>query len=140
MPTTPLIRAITSDAPKLSLSAATDWGLVTTSQNPVDPSFVDSQMTAAIGSTTTNVRKPTTNARDRVVTLSLRITTRPLPGGRDFDARHFYDGSCVRRAIPFQRPLSGSNHLRFAAVQPPMYLSSILKTPGRRGYCFSNSL
>ena len=40
---------MTNETPKLSFSAAMACGLVTTSQNPSAPDFVDSHMSAAIG-------------------------------------------------------------------------------------------
>ncbi len=137
VPATPLITAIANDAPKLSFRAATACGLETTSQKPADPSFVDSQISAAIGRATTIERYATTKPRERAVALSLgALSGRTLPAVSTAD---IYVPTPARLAMPTQMPLSGSNHRLSTAFQPPMYLSVILKIPGRRGYCLMNS-
>src|SRR5262245_35923377 len=75
VPSTALIREIRIDAPTVSFSAATASGLEIESQKPPAPSFVDSQVSAASGSTTTIERKVMTKPRDRAVpALSPRRT------------------------------------------------------------------
>src|SRR5262245_40091582 len=76
VPRAALISETTSDATSVSLRAATASGLEIASQKPCDPSFVDSQTSAAIGSTTKIVRKVVTMPRDRAVpVLSLGART-----------------------------------------------------------------
>ena len=67
VPITALISAATSEAPSVSFSAASASGLVIASQKPARRSLVDSQMSAAIGSATTTVRKLVTKPRERAV-------------------------------------------------------------------------
>ncbi len=56
MPRTALIRATAIDVQSVSFSAAIASGLVTTSQKPCQPPFVDSKTSAAIGRPTISER------------------------------------------------------------------------------------
>ena len=72
VPRTALIRATAIDVQSVSFSAAIASGLVTTSQNPCQPPFVDSKTSAAIGSPTISERYVVTRPSERaVVALSL---------------------------------------------------------------------
>ena len=72
VPRTALIRATAIDVQSVSFSAAIASGLVTTSQNPCQPPFVDSNTSAAIGSPTISERYVVTRPSERaVVALSL---------------------------------------------------------------------
>jgi hypothetical protein len=71
-----LISATAIDAPSVSFSAAIDSGLVTTSQKPRAPAFVDSKTSAAIGSATIRERYVVTRPSERAVeALSFCIRT-----------------------------------------------------------------
>ena len=56
VPSTALSSATAIEVQSVSFSAATASGLVTTSQNPSQPPFVDSNTSAAIGSPTISAR------------------------------------------------------------------------------------
>src|SRR5262249_10064345 len=65
VPSTAFRTATTTDVPIVSSSALTASGAVIADQKPSEPSFADSQMSAAIGRTTTTERNVVTMPRDR---------------------------------------------------------------------------
>src|SRR5882672_11093671 len=81
VPSTAFRSATTIDVPSVSFRAATASGLVTACQKPCDPALVDSQTSAAIGSTTINVRNVVTMPRDRAVSV-LSLGLRAARGAR----------------------------------------------------------
>src|SRR5579859_3142411 len=77
VPRTALINVTTAAAPSVSFSAATASGSVTAFQNVSAPCLRDSQITAAIGSVTTIVRKVVTKPKETAVcALSLEARGR----------------------------------------------------------------
>ena len=67
VPSTALSATTSSDMPSVSSSAAIPSGLVTASQNPPAPFFVDAQVSAAIGRITKIERNVVMKPSDRAV-------------------------------------------------------------------------